>query len=1099
MLKLKPKPLPKKTPKKNSDREDSASQRIRQEFSAALKRYIDVCGGGRFSRKRLIYSKPWFLVCGAIGSGKTTLLNQTNLSWVARFPDELDSEIQWRFGSEAVYIDIDGSLLDDSAQEDFQIFLETLARIRPLRPLDGIILVTDCGVMLDAEMESIKNKSQLLRKRIDRITKLWGLELPAYIILSKTDKITGFNAIFSDPKGKWNERALGASLDAYANDKTPKEMFLEELFNVLEWIKVIQVKMLARDKSQANRRLICQFPIMLESLRDKISRFIEIIYKKSDLTGTPLFGGFFFTSCQSGSRGQPEPDDRIFDISKTIINHPLYPPKKKGLNSSDSTKREGTSYKSFFIMPLFTSVIPNHVAPITTTKQGFRQNVISLFWKLGIAIAAVLIFTFFEWRAAAHVRAVEREVRNDFSVEIENGPNGIKQLGRMMQHYRSYQHYAKKRRTFSMFVTGYNADRMYATIEEAFFSSVFSTVIQPCASDLKGKQERMVQLSKNSPENDFVRLKQLLQTYIAISDSNLHYSEIIDEKVIVPLLYDMALTSIFGIPNVTGDLDTILTGVVSEYIFELKKKRDFPYKIVADTRLMTSVRNKLVNMFDIDAVYSMARNRLVEKSKNLELIDIVGNDIPLNMHSTMKLSEVYTPVGWYGNVRKRFREASRQREHIEDWAIGSDKEALSGVFSNPKLLYDGIVQRYCEDIKTHWRNFLNAISVDRFSSLSNGSERLLQISDAQSDIARLFGKFAEWSGGFIKSDSGVVNEKPFIKFTDDMAFMRQFANANLPQYQKHFEEVAKGLEKASEENTILDIFTGRNDDPLYTTYQFIKNSVLTPMNKDQRGYLEHVLMQPHGRTISLLKPELAKNLTSKWRDVFTVYEGSFKNRYPFVTNGMDASFENVMNFFNPESGKFWKVFNDYFKPYVTKDRYSKHANRTVKGMIPVKLSSSFLRCLDHANLITNVFFEDGKPKIWQITIYPNQTGRIKKALIVLGEQSVEVLTERGKPLQWPVEGDGGIRLSFTNNQNLVGNTPFDGQWSLMRMMNISGNCSGNADASRFQANFKTIHNEIKEIILQASVVVTSLPPGTEHPFCRNCFKGFTIPEKVISR
>lgn len=1099
MLKLKPKPLPKKKPKKKSVKEESDSQHIRLECTAALKRFINVYGGGRFSKKRLIYSRPWFLMCGPVGSGKTTLLNQSDLSWDAMYPDELDGEIQWRFGKEAVWIDLDGSLLEDSGAENFRILLETLARIRPRRPLDGIIMITDCGMMLDAEMESIKNQSQLLRKRIDQITRMWGLELPVYTILSKTDKITGFNAIFSDPKGKWNERALGASLDAYANEKKPKELFLEELFNVLEWIKVIQVKMLARDKNQANRRLICQFPIMLESLREKISRFIEIIYKKSDFTGTPLFGGFFFTSCRSNDSSVQDTDAHIFDISKTIVNHPLYPPRKKGLASADSSKKGKNSYSSFFIMPLFTSVIPNHVAPITTTKQGFRQNIISLLWKSGTAIAAIIIVSLFEWKAATNVRTIEHEVLKDFSTAIVRSTDGIKQLGRMHKHYLSFKRYAEKHRTFSMFVTRYDAKRMYEIIEGSFFSAVYSTIIEPCAIILKDRQERMVHLSENSPENNFIQLKQLLRTYLAISDSNRNYKGLIDEKIVTPILYSMAKTSIFGIPNVTGELDTILTHVLDTYVSELKNDMNFKYTITSDNNLVASVRDKLVKMFDVDAVYSMVRNKLVRESKNLKLIDIVGNDVPLNMRAEMMLSEVYTPNGWNGNVKKRFNEASSQRAHIEDWAIGGNKDGFSGVFSNPQLLYDGIVKLYSEDVESHWRTFLNSISIGNFGSLSNGNERLLQISGAQSDIARLFGKIAQWSGGFITSDSGVVNEQPFIKFNDDMAFMRQFVNAGLPQYQKYFEEVAKGLEKAAQEKSILGVFSGRNDDPLYATYQYIKNSVLLPLNKSQRAFLEHVLMQPHYRTTILLKPELAKHLNEEWRNVFSVYESSFKNRYPFIPNGMDASFENVMNFFNPESGKLWGTFNNYFKPYITKDRRSRYIDRNTKGMIPVSFSSAFLKCLDHADQISHVFFKDGKTRQWKVTVLPNQTDRIKNALFVLGEQSVEVLTERGKPLKWPVEGEGSIRLTFTNNQGLVGNTPFDGPWSLMRLMNMSGSCSGNVNTARFQANLKTVHNNFKKIILQASVVVSSSPPGTEHPFCRNCFKGFTIPEKAISR
>jgi type VI protein secretion system component VasK len=1099
MLKIKALPLPQKKAK-DENSGNLKNQQIKQEFLSAIKRFEKANGSDWLRRKQLIYSRPWFLVCGPTGSGKSTLLDKTGLNWVAAYPDEPEEQFQWRFANEAVWIDIPGSLLDDSASAEFQSLLRTLAWIRGRRPLDGILFVTDCELMLNAQMLSIKSLGESLRRRIDQIIKLWGIELPIYHIFTKADKITGFNTIFSDPMGKWNERVLGATLNVSIIEQKPKELFLDELSLNLDWIKEIQVKMLARDKDQANRRLICEFPIMFESLREKISSLFTTIFKNNELTGKPLFGGFFFTSCQTGDVNLQDGDTRIFDVSKTIISHPLNPNKKRASISHDTPLGATSTITSFFATPLFTSVIPKHAAPISTTEQKFRQNAISLFWKSATAIFLIILFSFFEWGASNRVRAIDKKVRADFSVPISHSTEGIKQLGGLLQHYIDFQHY-EKRKTFSMFFTRYNAKGMCSEIKDAFFSSVFQTIVIPCSDELNVVQNRMVNLTESSPENDFMKLKHLLQTYLAISDSNQSHSGVIDKTIVVPILHNMALTSIFGYSNVKSDLDTILNEVISAYVDELKNSKDSKYKIKADERLVASVQEKLVGMFDVNAVYAMALNDLLVSSKNLELVDIIGNDIPLNLHSQMALNEVYTPAGWNGYARKKFHEASNIRKNIEDWAIGNNKGAYTEIFNAPQQLYSGLVKRYSEDVKTQWRNYLNSISMDRFGSFQTAQERLLQVSGSQSDIAKLIGKFADWSGGFIKSDSGIINEPAFLEFTDEMAFLRPFVVTNLPQYQKQFEEVAKGLAKSSEENSILGVFTGREGDPLLGAYQYISASVLLPLSKDQKGFLEHLLMEPYNRTTELLKPELAKNLAAKWLEVYEWYDGSLNRMYPFVDNDKEASFDAAIDFFNPVSGMFWKTVNDYFSPYVTNKRNSNFELRNSAALIPIKFSSSFLKCLDKADTISHIFFKDGKRKIWKVTIQPQmqQLGNaksLKKAEIAMGNESVAMLTELGKSLRWPVEGDiQNVQLEFTDNLDRSGKKLMPGQWGFMRLMNSSCSQYGNNFQSSFAVELKTQHNSIIQITLPARVTVSSAEPG--HPFCFNVLKGFSVPGNVL--
>jgi type VI protein secretion system component VasK len=256
-------------------------------------------------------------------------------------------------------------------------------------------------------------------------------------------------------------------------------------------------------------------------------------------------------------------------------------------------------------------------------------------------------------------------------------------------------------------------------------------------------------------------------------------------------------------------------------------------------------------------------------------------------------------------------------------------------------------------------------------------------------------------------------------------------------------------------------------------------------------------MEPYNRTIDILKPELAKNLTSKWKDVFDWFDGSFAHLYPFVDNEKEASFEAVIEFFNRGTGIFWKTYNDYFSPYIIKGRSSMYESRNASGQIPIKFSSTFLKYLNKADTISQVFFKDGKRKSWKVTFLAQtqqttNTKKLKNATITLGKESIALLTEPGKSFKWPLEGDiQKVELDLTDNLDRNGKKMIYGSWGLMRLMNGFSIQSGSIFQPSFQVQMKTSHNARIEITLPASITVSSSDPG--HPFGVNVLKGFSVP------
>jgi len=194
---------------------------LRQRFRDALR---TLKGSSLYSGRSEAWRNelPWYLLLGPQGSGKTSLLDFSGLDFPLNRGENqrLTRDVSgtryadWYFADHAVLIDTAGRYL---SQPDPQVdgrawsTLLGLLRQRRARPLNGVLVNIPLELLQSGSETELEALARQTRQRLQEIHQRLGAELPVYLVLSKADKVLGFEEFFDQLSREESEQVLGAS------------------------------------------------------------------------------------------------------------------------------------------------------------------------------------------------------------------------------------------------------------------------------------------------------------------------------------------------------------------------------------------------------------------------------------------------------------------------------------------------------------------------------------------------------------------------------------------------------------------------------------------------------------------------------------------------------------------------------------------------------------------------------------------------------------------------------------------------------------------------------------------------------------------------
>lgn len=255
------------------------------------------------------YAIPWYLMLGPEGSGKSTLVAHTGMDLPVGQPAEDFEDVRpackWWFFDRGVVLDMAGTLVRQrdgrgSNSKAWRNFLGFLDRYRPRRPADGIILTIPIEDFLDDQgavrpPEDITQRADAIYKKLWQAQARLGLAFPVYVIITKMDRLPGFQALVSELPDHSLADMLGWA-SPYSFDTEFRESWVDEAVETVgQGLQSAQMEIFAMTGDPAAAEDIYQLPASFEGLREPMRLYLRQLFKPSTYHESFSPRGIWFT------------------------------------------------------------------------------------------------------------------------------------------------------------------------------------------------------------------------------------------------------------------------------------------------------------------------------------------------------------------------------------------------------------------------------------------------------------------------------------------------------------------------------------------------------------------------------------------------------------------------------------------------------------------------------------------------------------------------------------------------------------------------------------------------------------------------------------
>jgi type VI secretion system protein ImpL len=341
---------------------------------------------GVFGGQPYLYELPWYIIIGAPGAGKTTALVKSGLEFPleAQVGEKMIRGVggtrncDWWFTTDAVLIDTAGRYTtqdsDQAADRTAWLgFLDLLARNRPGRPINGVLLTLSVSDLLNPDAAKRVAHARALRQRVDELHARLGIRLPIYVLVTKTDLLAGFVEFFADFDKDERAQVWGVTFPYSTEEMSddPLARMPGDLAALESRLNERLIDRLQSERDRSRRPAIYAFPQQWRVLHQTLLELLPVIFGEATNKTRPLLRGLYFTSATQ--EGTPM-DRAIGGLARAL-----------GL-SSRIVAPSRSSVKTFFVTRLLRDVILKE-SGLAGTNLRWQQRRVAIRWTLGAAAA----------------------------------------------------------------------------------------------------------------------------------------------------------------------------------------------------------------------------------------------------------------------------------------------------------------------------------------------------------------------------------------------------------------------------------------------------------------------------------------------------------------------------------------------------------------------------------------------------------------------------------------------------------------------------------------------------------------------------------------
>ncbi len=255
---------------------------------------------------------PAVLVFGETGSAKTSTVVKCGLN-----PELLAGQIyeenkilptptaNFWFAKRAIFVEMAGKLLGDS-----ESWARLISRLRPAKAAEllgtakeaprAALVCVDAETLLSPSPDPLAASTRKIRTQLGEISTQLGIDLPVYVLFTRTDRIPFFTEYFSKLNEKEVTRILGTTLPfvesrrgVYAEEETAR---LNGAFEgVFHSLANARIEYLPQEASPEQLSASYEFPREFRKIRTPLVRFLVEMGRPSQLNAGPFLRGLYFS------------------------------------------------------------------------------------------------------------------------------------------------------------------------------------------------------------------------------------------------------------------------------------------------------------------------------------------------------------------------------------------------------------------------------------------------------------------------------------------------------------------------------------------------------------------------------------------------------------------------------------------------------------------------------------------------------------------------------------------------------------------------------------------------------------------------------------
>ncbi len=705
--------------------------------------------GAKLAEGARVANLPVYLLVGQPGSTKTSVMVHSGLD-----PELLAGQVYqnadivptrtanlW-FSRHSIFAEAGGALLADAG-----LWSRFVRKLQPKSSVvgKGVQASRAAVVCFDAEtftragaQEAVVNAARTIRARLGEISQAFGINLPVYVLFTKMDRLPFFVEYVRNLSNDEASQVLGATLPlltgrgegVYAEEETARLTgTFERLFRSLADARP---EFLAREADRTKLPATYEFPREFRKIRPAVVQFLVDLCRPSQLSVGPLLRGFYFTGVRPIVINEAAPvaaaaPQQQSNYGRATGATGIFKAGGQAPAAPAPAPQVGATRKVpqwLFLGHWFTDVLLSDHAALgasgSSTRTSFARRVLFI-----SAAALCLLLSILFTVSFIKNHGLETRVRTAAEGSAAAGSatanlapvESLRKLEALRQSLETLRQYRLDGAPFLFRMGLYVGNDLYpeawriyfARFRQLLFGQTQNAILQGLGS------------LPPTPGPDYQPTYDALKAYLITTNHHEHSSS----QFLSPVLMKWWA----GDRVIDPERQQLVQKQFDFYSDVLQ--RENPYSESNDAIAIERARRYLTQFAGTERVYAFMLSEAGRKNPPINFNRQYAGSAQVVLE-THEVPGAFSKGGW-AFMKDAILHADRYFSG-EQWVLG---DQASANIDRAHLEQD-LRARYNADFIQHWRTYIKSASVVRYASLTDASQKLIQLSGNQSPLLELF-------------------------------------------------------------------------------------------------------------------------------------------------------------------------------------------------------------------------------------------------------------------------------------------------------------------------------------------------------------------------